>query len=257
MFNQMLHASGHTFGSSTGSNITTLIISLLVGLAALALAIYVIIGEAKVFRKAGKPGWAVIIPFYSTWVICEIAELPGWYGIPLTLIGIIPTFGLIVIIPYAFITARVGKRFGKSSLFGAVMLSVLGFIGFPILGYGSSEYHPLGGGAPTLGNGDGAVPGTPGAVPGLWSQATPGAVPVAPIAPTPQADFQPSTPLAPTVAEPIQPVVVSPMPQPEAIVPTVPEFPSMPVAPAAPVTNPEPPVNPLPPIDTPPQPPAQ
>ena len=34
---------------------------------------------AKIFKKAGKPWWAAIIPIYNMIVMTEIAGLPAWY----------------------------------------------------------------------------------------------------------------------------------------------------------------------------------
>ncbi|MCA9318642.1 signal peptidase I [Candidatus Saccharibacteria bacterium] len=34
----------------------------------------------KLFQRAGKPGWAAIVPFYNTYVMTEIAKLSvGWF----------------------------------------------------------------------------------------------------------------------------------------------------------------------------------
>ena len=41
--------------------------------------VLVIIGGWKMFVKAGKPGWGVIIPFYNTYLLCKIAGRPGWW----------------------------------------------------------------------------------------------------------------------------------------------------------------------------------
>ena len=39
-------------------------------------AIILIAAMWKVFTKAGKPGWAAIIPIYNIWVLLEIAGKP-------------------------------------------------------------------------------------------------------------------------------------------------------------------------------------
>ena len=41
--------------------------------------VLVIAGGWKMFVKAGKPGWGVIIPFYNTYLLCKIAGRPGWW----------------------------------------------------------------------------------------------------------------------------------------------------------------------------------
>lgn len=42
------------------------------------IAIVSIIFKWKVFTKAGKPGWAVLIPVYNVVVMFEIASMPVW-----------------------------------------------------------------------------------------------------------------------------------------------------------------------------------
>ena len=34
----------------------------------------------------------------------------------------------------------IAKKFGKSTAFGAIVLGIFGFIGYPILGFGSAQY---------------------------------------------------------------------------------------------------------------------
>lgn len=57
----------------------------------LGLIILPIVSYWKLFEKAGKPGWAVLIPIYSTLVMLEIINKP-WYWL---LLMIIPFFGII------------------------------------------------------------------------------------------------------------------------------------------------------------------
>ncbi len=85
-----------------------------------------------VFTKAGKPGWASIVPIYNAIVILEIAGRPLWwfllYFIPL--VNIIIAF--IVMIDFA-------KSFGKGLGFG-LGLVFLPIIFFPALAWGDAEY---------------------------------------------------------------------------------------------------------------------
>jgi Family of unknown function (DUF5684) len=87
------------------------------------------VGMWKTFTKAGRPGWAAIIPIYNVIVICQIGGKPGWWVIPSFLI---PFF---IIWPYNMIS----KSFGQSEGF-TVGLVLLGFIFWPILGFGSYKY---------------------------------------------------------------------------------------------------------------------
>lgn len=99
----------------------------------LALIIVVIVGWWKVFEKAGHPGWAAIIPIYNAYILCKIAGRPGWWVI----LMFIPLVSIIIAI---IVIADVGKAFGKSTGF-IVGLVLLGFIFFPILGFGKSQYQ--------------------------------------------------------------------------------------------------------------------
>lgn len=67
-------------------------------LLALALLILFIVAEWKVFKKAGQPGWASIVPFYSTYI--EYKAFWGdtryfWYALICGLLSIIPVVGFI------------------------------------------------------------------------------------------------------------------------------------------------------------------
>ena len=103
----------------------------------------------RVFTKAGKPGWAAIVPFYNAWVLAEISSNPGWWGLVAAL-GIFinqtskasavdQLISILCLVLYALIVLGIAKNFKKSTPF-AVLLVLLPFIGYPILAYGSSTY---------------------------------------------------------------------------------------------------------------------
>jgi hypothetical protein len=102
------------------------------GVVYLALVVLLIAGMWKAFDKAGKPGWASIIPIYNVIVMLEIAGKPLWWIILL----LIPCVNLIVII---LVYMSFAKSFGKSEIYG-LGLAFLPFIFFPILGFGDSKY---------------------------------------------------------------------------------------------------------------------
>lgn len=99
----------------------------------LAILLLLIVSMWKVFVKAGKPGWASIVPFYNAFVLIDIAGKPAWWVILL----FIPVVGLIALI---LVFIEVAKRFGKSSLFG-IGLALLPFIFYPILAFGDAKYQ--------------------------------------------------------------------------------------------------------------------
>ena len=100
----------------------------------IALVVLMIGSIWKVFTKAGKPGWACIVPIYNVIVLLEIAGKPLWW----ILLMIIPLVNIVIGIILAI---EVAKKFGQSSGFG-LGLAFLPFIFYPVLGYGSARYQP-------------------------------------------------------------------------------------------------------------------
>ncbi len=124
--------------ASTGVMVAYIIITL-------AVAVVSIIAMWKIFTKAGKPGWAAIIPVYNLVVLYQIVGInPLWL---LMLIGaIIPFVNFIVAIAFFVLTIlvdiKLAKAFGKSGGF-AVGLIFLPFIFQCILGFGKAEYQGI------------------------------------------------------------------------------------------------------------------
>jgi hypothetical protein len=100
----------------------------------LAIVILVIAAMWKVFEKAGKPGWAAIVPIYNLFVLCEIAGKPAWWGILL----LIPFVNIVVAI---IVVLAVAKNFGKGAGFGIGLL-LLPMIFYPMLAWGDARYQP-------------------------------------------------------------------------------------------------------------------
>ena len=99
----------------------------------IAVSVIMIAAMWKVFTKAGKPGWAAIIPIYNIIVLLSIAGKPTWW-IVLFLIPIVSF--VILILTYV----GLANRFGKGGGF-AVGLVLLSPIFIPILGFGSAQYQ--------------------------------------------------------------------------------------------------------------------
>jgi uncharacterized membrane protein YhaH (DUF805 family) len=107
----------------------------------IVVVIFIIAGLWKVFQKADKPGWAAVVPIYNIILLLQIAEKPVWW-ILLYFLSIIPFVGFItVIVINILVGIGVAKNFGKSDGFG-VGLGLLGFIFYPILGFGDAVYQP-------------------------------------------------------------------------------------------------------------------
>lgn len=98
----------------------------------LPILVLIIVSMWKVFTKAGKPGWASIVPIYNVVVELEIIGRPLWWII----LFLIPIVNFVVAIIILFDLA---KAFGKDALFGLVLL-FLPIIGFPMLAFGKAKY---------------------------------------------------------------------------------------------------------------------
>lgn len=101
----------------------------------LAIAIIGLIGLAQTFAKAGKPRWGVLVPIYNVILLLQIAQRPIWWFLLLLMPGV----NMVVAIVLSLDIARV---FGKGPVFGCG-LAFLGFVFYPILGFGDAVYwHP-------------------------------------------------------------------------------------------------------------------
>lgn len=99
----------------------------------LAIIVGVIAGVWKTFAKAGQPGWAAIVPIYNVIVMLQIAKKPLWWVV----LMFIPLVNLIIMI---MVMIDFAKVYGKGAGFG-LGLAFLGFIFFPILGFGDAKYE--------------------------------------------------------------------------------------------------------------------
>jgi hypothetical protein len=98
----------------------------------LAVIALVFVSLWKIFEKAGKPGWAGIVPFYNMIVLLEIVGRPLWWIVLL----LVPCVGIVVAI---LLCIDLAKAFGKSPAYG-VGLALLGFIFFPMLALSDARY---------------------------------------------------------------------------------------------------------------------
>jgi hypothetical protein len=131
---------GATGGILAGLGIIFLIFFLLFTIVPLA-------GLWKIFTKAGKPGWAAIVPIYNIIVLLQITDNPIWY-----IVGfIIPIVNFIVSIK---VINDLSKAFGKGIGYTLGML-FLPFVFLPLLGFGDARYQ---GGGGHGGGGAGAQP---------------------------------------------------------------------------------------------------
>lgn len=99
---------------------------------ALVIGVLSIVAFWKIFTKAGRPGWASIVPFYNTYCMYDISFGNGW----LFLLTFVPCVNIVFGIMMLF---KLAKAFGKGTGFGFGLL-FLNTIFVLILGFDSSEY---------------------------------------------------------------------------------------------------------------------
>jgi hypothetical protein len=95
--------------------------------------ILVIVGGWKMYVKAGKPGWGVIIPFYNTYLLCKIAGRPGWWLI----LFFIPIVNVII---WLVVALGVSENFGHGAGYG-ILLWLFAPVMFLVLGFGGDVYR--------------------------------------------------------------------------------------------------------------------
>ena len=94
---------------------------------------FLIVCRWKIYTKAGKPGWACIVPIYNIFVLLQIIKKPVWWFILL----LVPIVNIVILL---IMQIQLAKVFGKGVGFG------LGLIFFApiflaILAFGSAEYQ--------------------------------------------------------------------------------------------------------------------
>ena len=110
----------------------------MLGYLAVLLVVYILVVIAmwKVFTKAGKPGWASLIPVYNMVVMYQIVGLNPW----LLLLYLIPVVNWIAALVLSIMqNVKLAKAFGKSTGF-AIGLIFLNPIFLLILGFGDAKY---------------------------------------------------------------------------------------------------------------------
>jgi hypothetical protein len=88
----------------------------------------------KMFEKAGQPWWAALVPGYGFAVFCRVGGKPGWWWVWL----FVPGANLAAAV---LATHGVARRFGYGARMTVVLL-LLPFVGYPVLGFGNCRYQP-------------------------------------------------------------------------------------------------------------------
>lgn len=116
---------------------------IIIALLVIAILVVGIIANWKMFKKAGKKGWECIVPFYSYWVLIEIAGLNWWWFLVIIADSIVQTFdieGLSAIANIASLVAsfncyyNIAKKFNRSTgeavcagIFSYIFILIFGF----------------------------------------------------------------------------------------------------------------------------------
>ena len=101
----------------------------------LIVMVLMIAGLWKVYSKAGKPGWASIVPIYNLIVWIQIVKKPLWWII----LCCIP---LVNLYPAVVMTHRISRSFGKG-VGTTIGLIFLPYVFYPMLGFGSAKFTEL------------------------------------------------------------------------------------------------------------------
>lgn len=96
------------------------------------LFIVMIASQWIIFKKAGKPGWACLVPIYNIIVLFDIVKKPGWWFI----MFFIPIANIIFLVK---LTHALSVAFGKGIGF-TIGLLFLGVIFYPILAFSDAKY---------------------------------------------------------------------------------------------------------------------
>jgi hypothetical protein len=104
-----------------------------VGIVSAIFTILMIVAMWKIYVKAGKPGWASIVPIYNIIVFLEIIGKPWWW---LLIMFFVPIANFIFLI---WSINLLSKSFGKGVGF-TIGLLVLGPIFILVLAFGGAKY---------------------------------------------------------------------------------------------------------------------
>lgn len=104
------------------------------GAVIIAFFVFVAVANWKLFEKAGKPGWASLIPVYNVVVLLDIIGYK-WYYIFFFFLGIVPLIGWVLSMLFTVsFSFKLAKSFGQTNLFGVglwllspVFSAIIGF----------------------------------------------------------------------------------------------------------------------------------
>lgn len=88
------------------------------------------------FKKANHSGVLAIVPIVNIYFLLKIAGFSPW----LIFLYLVPLANILL---HLLVSLNVAKCFSKSNLFGVVCLWIFPVVGYPVLGFGNSEYKSI------------------------------------------------------------------------------------------------------------------
>ena len=84
----------------------------------IALYIFIVVANWKLFTKAGKPGWPALVPIYNKVILFEIIGYK-WYYVFLIFASGIPIIGQVIFILFSIsYSIKLARAFGQTPGFG-------------------------------------------------------------------------------------------------------------------------------------------
>ena len=96
-------------------------------------AIVLIVAYWKIYTKAGKFGWAVLIPFHNLIILLEIVEKPYWWFIMMFIPVVNIVFGIMIV--YNLVL-----KFGKPG-WHTILAIIVGVVYYPYLAFSDASYQ--------------------------------------------------------------------------------------------------------------------
>ncbi len=128
-----LFAQGSSSGGDGAAAAAGAAVGLVLALVYFVIIAVVIVGQWKMFVKAGKPGWAAIIPIYNFIVLWQVSNQPVW-ALILCFLPFVNIIGGIMI------AIGIANSFGKGTGF-ALGLIFIPIVFYPLLGFGDAQYQ--------------------------------------------------------------------------------------------------------------------
>ncbi|MDC7234031.1 MAG: DUF5684 domain-containing protein [Spirochaetales bacterium] len=98
----------------------------------LIVSVVLLVANWKIFTKAGKPGWAILIPIYNVIVMLQIVKKPLWWIIMLLIPGVNVVFVILIIYNLCL-------SFGQPA-WHVIPALLVSFVYYPYLAFSSASY---------------------------------------------------------------------------------------------------------------------